>query len=101
LNVGQQHRLGSDIEHALDQHRVVPGRPDNRGGGAALQRLQLCEQDRHFIGGMLGVEQNPVEPGIGDDLGADVTGKAAPQTDLQAALLERLLENVAIEFHRA
>jgi hypothetical protein len=39
------------------------------------------------------------ETGIGDDLGADVAGEAAPQTDLQPALLERLLEDVAAEFH--
>jgi hypothetical protein len=43
---------------------------------------------------MLGVEQDPVEARVGDDLDADVAAHAAPKTDLQATLLDTLLEDV-------
>ena len=42
----KQQRLRADIERTLCQHRIVPGRPDDRRGRAALHGLQL----RHEIG---------------------------------------------------
>src|SRR5947209_11112527 len=49
---------------------------------------------------MLAVEQDPVEPGIGDELCRDAAGEAAPQSDLQPSGRDRVLELVAGQIHR-
>src|SRR5580698_9548638 len=63
----------------------------------AAQRLKLGEHHRQFVRRVLRVEQNPVESGVREDFGDDVTRQAVPQADLQSAGLERLLERV-VEF---
>ena len=98
LHIGKQQRLRADVEAALGEHHVVPGRPHDRRRGAALQGLELCDQVRDFVGRMLGVEQDPVETGIADELGGDVAAQARPQADLQFAGGDRVLEGVVLEF---
>ena len=99
LHIGHEDRLRADVEHALDQHGVVPGRPHDRRRGAARRCLQLRHQTGDLVRRVLAVEQDPVEARIGDDLGGDVAAQAAPQADLQLAGGDRLLEAVAGELH--
>src|SRR5262245_30958503 len=101
LHVGHQDRLRADVEHALDQHSIVPRRPHNRGSGAARCGLQLREQARNLVGRVLAVEQDPIEAGIRHDLGRDVAGETAPQADLQAAGRNGVLERVDRKVHGA
>ncbi len=61
-----------------------------------LDRLQLRDQIGDFVGRMLGVEQDPVEAAVGNDLGGDVAAQARPQADLQFAGGEGVLEGVAL-----
>ena len=95
LHIGEQQRLRADVEAALGQHRVVPGRTYDRRRRTALHRLELADQIGDFVGRMLGVEQDPVEAAVGNDLGGDVAAQAGPQPDLQFSGGECVLEGVA------
>jgi hypothetical protein len=48
---------------------------------------------------MFAVEQEPVEPGIAQNVGGDIAAKAAPQADLKLAGRDRVLEGIAGGFH--
>jgi hypothetical protein len=48
---------------------------------------------------MLGVEQQPVEAAVRDDLGGDAAAEAAPEADLQLPGGELVLEAIALELH--
>ena len=48
---------------------------------------------------MLGVEEDPVEPAIGDGVGSDVATQATPQADLQTAFGECGFEWISDELH--
>src|SRR5689334_7589344 len=98
LYIGKQQGLCPDIEHALGQHRIVPGRADDRRRRAALHSLQLRDEVRNFVRRMLGVEQDPVEPAVGNDLSGDVAAQARPKPDLQPAFTQRALEWIRLEF---
>ena len=78
----------ADIEHALDDDRVVPRYADYWLGGAGGHCLELREQAGDFVGGMFGIEHDPVETGAGDDFGRDVTAERAPETDLLLASVD-------------
>ena len=94
-----QQGLRADIERALDHHQIVPRHAHHRRGRAVRDRLQLRQQSRNLVRRVLAVEQQPVEAAVGDDLGRDVAGQAAPESDLQPAFREGLLEGVALELH--
>ena len=64
---------------------------------SAAHRLKLGEHHRQFVRRVLGVEQNPVKSGVGEDFGHDRTRQAVPQPELQFAGLQRVLERV-VEF---
>ena len=64
----------------------------------SFHRLQLRQEAGNFIGRMFGVEQDPVEAGIGNDFGGDIAAQAGPQADLEFAFGERVLERVTFEF---
>jgi hypothetical protein len=49
---------------------------------------------------MLGVEQDPVEARVGDDLSAEIAAECTPEADLQLTPPECPLEFVASEVHR-
>src|SRR5271170_4122332 len=49
---------------------------------------------------MLGVEQQPVEAAVADDVRRNVAAQAAPQADLQLAGGDGVLEGIAGEVHR-
>ena len=59
----------ADVKQALDDHRVVPGRPDDSVRAAAAHRLKLREHHRQLVRRVLGVEEDTVEAGIGKDFG--------------------------------
>ncbi len=101
LDVGHEEGRRTDVEAALDQHGVVPGRPHDRGRGAALHRLQLRQQVGDVIRRVLAVEEQPVEAGVAHDVCRDIAAQAAPQADLQLAGGDRMLEGVAGEIHDA
>ena len=87
------------IQDALDEDGVVPGRPDDRGRGPAREGLHLRDEARQLVRRVLGVEQDPVETRIAEDLGHDIAAEAAPEPDLRAAVGERRLERVPVQFH--
>ena len=99
LNERDEQGLRADVEKALDQHDVVPRRAHDRRRGAGLRGLQLRQHVRHLVGRMLGVEKEPVEARMGDDLGRDRAAQAAPQADLQVAPGDGMLEGVAWKVH--
>ena len=68
-------------------------------GRYAAHRLKLSQHHRHFVGRVLGVDENPVEPRIGEDLNREMARQAVPQPDLQPAGLQRLLEGVDEPVH--
>ena len=73
---------------------VVPGRPDDGMRRSAAHRLKLGEHHRQFVRRVLGIEQNPVESGVGEDFGRQMARQAVPQADLQLAGLQRLFEGI-------
>ena len=97
LHIGNEQRLCADIEQPFDDHGVVPGGSDDGVRRSPAHRLKLGEHHRQFVRRMLGVEQNPVESGVGEDFGDDGAREAVPQPELQFAGLERLLEGI-VEF---
>ena len=99
LHERQQQGLRADVEIALDQHHIVPGGAHDAGRRAGLRGLQLQQDVRHVVGRMLGVEQEPVEAGVRDDLGGDRAAQAAPQPDLKLALGDGVLERVTRHVH--
>ena len=99
FHIGDQQRLGADVEQALDDHRVVPGRADHGMRRSAAGRQKLGMHHRQFVRRVLGVEQNPVESGIREDFDREMARQAVPQPDLQPAGLQRLLEGVMKPVH--
>src|SRR6185436_12456801 len=69
LDERHEQALHAEVEEALEEDRIVPGRTHDRRGRARLHRLQLAVHVRELVGRVLGVEQQPVEPDAGDDLG--------------------------------
>jgi hypothetical protein len=59
----------------------------------------LIGDHRRLVGGVLSVDQNPVEPGVEQDLGGGGAPEAAPEAHLLAAGCEGLLELVDGKFH--
>ena len=99
LYVGDQQRLHADVEKAFDQHHVVPRRAHDGRGRVGRSRLQLGDHVLQIIGRVLGVEQQPVEAGAGDDLDAVVGRQAGPQPDLRLSRFHAALELVDWQFH--
>ena len=67
---------------------------------SAAHRLKLGEHHRQFVRRVLGVEQDPVESGVGEDFDHEMARQAVPQPDLQPAGLQRLLEGIMESVHR-
>ena len=101
LHVRNQQRARADVEVALDEHDVVPCRPHDRFGRAFAERdpVELRLHHRQLVGRMLGVEQHPVESGVGEHFGRDVAAEARPDADLRLAGFDRLLELIDWQFH--
>ena len=101
LHIRDQEGLNARIQVALDRHHVVPRRPHDRVRRSADRRLKLAVDHRQVVRRMLGVDQQPVEPGPGQDLDRDVARQARPEADLLAAFLDRPLERVDRHVHGA
>ena len=89
LHERHQQAARADIQQPLHQHRVVPGHPHHRLGGAGGQRLQLGQHLQRFARRMFSIDDDPVVAGIGQHLGDDIAAQAAPQADLAALLAQR------------
>lgn len=61
--------------------------------------MQLAEHPAQVIGRVFAVDQQPVKPGIGRQLGAVGIGQAEPQADLRLAAAQALLEAVDGHIH--
>ncbi|MCY1426731.1 hypothetical protein D9M71_425570 [compost metagenome] len=99
LDHRHQQGLRADVEQLLDHHRVADRRPDHRLAGVGRDGLQLAEQAAQVVGRVLAVEQQPVETGVGGQLGAVRIGQADPQADLLFGA-QALLEGVDGHLHR-
>ena len=99
FHIGDQQRLGADIEQALDGDGIVPGGPDHGMRRSAGHRLKFGEHHRQLVRRVLGVERDPVESGIREDFDHDVARQAVPQPDLQPAGFQRLLEGIMEPVH--
>ena len=75
FDIGNEKLLGADVEQALDDHLIVPRRSDDRMGRSAAHRLKLSQHHRQFVRRVLGVDQNPVEPRIGEDFDDQMADK--------------------------
>ncbi len=94
LHVRHEQVLHADVEQSLEEDQVIPGWPHDGGGGAAGHRLQIIEDHRQLIGGVFGVDQNPIEAGAGDHFHGQIAAEAIPEADLRPAITDRLLEGV-------
>ena len=99
LHVRDEQILCADIQEALDQDQIVPGRPHDRRGRAPHQCLQLAQHHRQFVGRVLGVDENPIKARPGDHLGREVAAGVAPQTNLRTPFAEGFLERIHRQFH--
>src|SRR5687768_1084484 len=100
-DVRYQDGLCTDVEHPLDGHHVVPRHAHHAMRRIRRRRLQLGQQVFEVVGGMLAVEQQPVEAGAGDHLDGVVRRQARPQPDLRLARAERALEEVRLQLRQA
>ena len=100
FNIGDQQRLRANVEQAFDDHLIVPGWTNNRVRFSAAGRLKLCEHHGQFVRRVLGIQQNPIETQIGEYFDDKMARQAVPQSDLQSAGLQRLLEGVENPVHR-
>ncbi|MCY1528351.1 hypothetical protein D9M68_634520 [compost metagenome] len=98
---GHQQGLRADIQQLLDQHRVADGRTDDRLGRVGRDGLELGQQAAQVVGCVLAVQQQPVEAGVGRQLGAVGIGQAEPEADLRLAGMQAGLEVVDGELHGA
>jgi hypothetical protein len=101
LHVRDQKGLRSGVQVALDRHHIVPRHPYDGVRRPAHRRLQLAVDHRQIVRGVLGVDQQPVKPGPGQDLDRDVARQARPEADLLASLFDRPLERVDGHVHGA
>ena len=84
LHHRHQQGLGADIQQLFDLHRIVPRRTDHRLAGVRSNRLQLGQYRLHAVWRMLAVDQQPVESGPGQQLGAVAAGQPQPQANLRS-----------------
>ena len=80
-------------------HRVGHRRRHREGADRAGNALQLAEDGVQVIGGVLAVNQQPVETDARQDLGDVRLTSAQPEADLRALLQQRLFEGVGRCFH--
>ncbi|MDT4869498.1 hypothetical protein FQZ97_1045300 [compost metagenome] len=99
LHHGHQQGLGADIQQLLDQHRVADGRADDRLGRVGRDGLELGEQGAQVVGGVLAIQQQPVEAGVGRQLRAVGIGETQPEADLGVTGLQARLEVVDGQVH--
>mmetsp|Transcript_58700 Transcript_58700/g.179027 ORF Transcript_58700/g.179027 Transcript_58700/m.179027 type:complete len:207 (-) Transcript_58700:248-868(-) len=75
--------LRAEVEHALRDHRLVPGHAHHGLRAAALRNLQLKQNIADFVRAVLHVDDEPVEAGrVGDHLRHEGAAQARPQADL-------------------
>jgi hypothetical protein len=98
LNIRDQPGLRADIEEAFDQHRIVAGRPHDRRDRIRRHSLQLRQHGQRVAGGVLGVEQHPIEARAGQRLRNIGAGKATPESDLLSPFDQCAFERVDGEF---
>jgi hypothetical protein len=85
LDEGDDQGTSPNVEDPFDHNRIIPRHANNRFGSASAHRLKLCNNGRYIIGSVFTVENNPVEPGTGDNLGCDVAAQTAPKPNLSPA----------------
>ncbi len=96
---GDQQGLGADVQQLLDQRGIANGRADNALGWVRGNGLQLRQQAAQIVGRVFAVQQQPVETGVGRQLGTVAVRQAQPQANLRFALLQALLEQVQWHVH--
>ena len=69
VDAGDEHRLGADVEHALQIHVVVPRHAHDADGRRRGHRVQLRGEARRVAQAVLLVEHEVVEAGKAQDLG--------------------------------
>ncbi len=78
---GHQQGLGADVQVLLDQGGVAHRRAQHRLGRVGRHRLELRQQGAQVVGGVFTVHQQPVEAGVGGQLGAVGVAQPQPQAD--------------------
>ena len=61
LHEGNENGASPDIENPLHHHGIVPGAAYDRFSRTGRHGLQLRKHAGHFVGGMLGIDENPIE----------------------------------------
>lgn len=92
--MGNNERSETDIKQAFNDDRMVPFRANDRFRSTAAHGLELTEQKRNVVGGVLDIEQQPIEADRIQDLGDEIVGQGSPQADLTFVLPKAVLENV-------
>src|SRR5262245_43909755 len=95
LHIRHQEILNSDVEETLHQYGVIPRRPDHWCCRPSDERLQLAEDHRQFVGGMLSVNQKPVKARAGSHLRSHIAAETAPEYELHSLFEDRLLEQIS------
>jgi len=91
--------LDPDVEIALQKDGIVPRGSDDDLGSSLRRGLQLRQHGRDFVRSMFRVDDNPVEPGAGDDFRGITAAQGSPEANLDLLLFQRTLEAVGTEIH--
>ena len=91
---GDEQRLRTHVQVLLDQRHVAHHRAYHRLHGVGRNSAQLVEHGAGVVGGVLAVEQQPVEAAAGQGFGHVGIGKADPAADDLLACLQGLFERI-------
>jgi hypothetical protein len=96
LDEGTEQRRRADVEHPLDDHRVVPRHAHHRHHLRCRERLQKLQHAHRIERRVLHVDHAPVEAGVADGLGDDRARRQDPGAErlMAAGGLEQVLEGV-------
>jgi hypothetical protein len=96
---GQQQGLRANVEVLLDEGHIALHGPHDGVHGVGGDGAKLLQHGAHVVGGVLTVEQQPVEAASGQGLGRVGVGQADPAADLCISRLERGFEGVVGNVH--
>ena len=80
---GHEQVLHAEVEVLLDHHHIADRRAYDRRDGIGRHGVELAEDRLEAVGGVLGVDEHPVEAAAGGDLGDDRAARAHPHADLR------------------
>ena len=81
LHVRDQQRLRAGVEQALEHDGIVPDRTHERRNPCPVQDAELIDDTADVDRRVLGVDEHPVRPPVGEQLDYGRAARLAPQAD--------------------